>query len=117
MTSFAKKHNVKPSPFTFQTPENHPYKKPIELVTEFGLDKTYKVNAFYINKGGKFGDEPVIVTDDFILNAPSHLVGMVKEVLEDSESINLVLDGQVYFKFYEYENSKGSQVGVTWVDA
>lgn len=115
--SFAKKHNVRPNPFTFTTPENHPYKKPAELVAENGIDAQYKANAFYINKGGKYGDEPVIVTDDFILNAPVHILDTIRDVMDDSESIHLVNNGEVHFKFYEYQNKYGQQFSLTWVDA
>lgn len=114
--SFAKKHNAKPNPFPFATPDTHKYAKPAVLVAQNGLDKVYKLNAIYVNKKGKFGDEPVFATDDELVNAPQHMMDMVNDVLNDSESINLIIDGQVFFKFYEYENSKGQQVGITFVD-
>ena len=116
MSTFANKHNAKPNPFTFKTPAEHPYAKPSELVGLNGLDETYVVRAMYINKGGKFGDEPVIVTDEFTLNAPHHLVGTVCDIINDGESTQLVNSGQVGFKLYEYKNAKGNQLGVTWVD-
>lgn len=114
--SFAKKHNVQPSPFTFKTPEGHPYVKPIDLVNAHGIDTVYTIRAMYINKGGKFGDEPVIITDDFILNAPHHLVNAVQGIINDGESTQLVNSGQAAFKLYEYQNAKGNQLGVTWCD-
>lgn len=116
MSKFADKHNVKPSPFTFKTPEMHPFKKPADLVAENGIEKTYIVRAMYVNKGGKFGDEPVIVTDDFILNAPTHILDTVRGVIDDGESTQLVNNGEVAFKLYEYQNKYGQQFSVTWVD-
>lgn len=114
--SFAKKHNTKPSPFTFVTPENHPFVKPADLVQQNGIDQTYLLRAMYINKGGQFGDEPVLLTDDFILNAPSHMVEKVSDIIDDGESTQLVNNGEVAFKLYEYSNKYGIQYGVTWVD-
>ena len=114
--SFANKHNTKPSPFTFKTPEMHPFVKTLDLVEQNGIDAVYTIRAMYVNKGGKFGDEPVIVTDDFILNAPHHLVNVVKEIIDDGESTQLVNSGQAAFKLYEYKNAKGNQLGVTWCD-
>ena len=114
--SFANKHNVKPSPFTFKTPEGHPYVKPVDLANQNGIDAVYTIRAMYVNKGGKFGDEPVIVTDDFILNAPHHLVDTVRDVIDDGESTQLVNSGQAAFKLYEYKNAKGNQLGVSWCD-
>ena len=114
--SFANKHNVKPSPFTFKTPEGHPYVKPIDLANQNGIDAVYTIRAMYVNTGGKFGDEPVIVTDDFILNAPHHLVNTVRAIIDDGESTQLVNSGNAAFKLYEYKNAKGNQLGVTWCD-
>ena len=115
--SFADKHNVKPSPFTFVTPDHFEYTKPATLATLNGIDAVYKLNAIYVNKKGQFGDEPVFVTDNELVNAPRHMMDSVNDILNDSESINLILDGQVYFKIYEYKNAKGNQHGITWVDA
>lgn len=114
--SFANKHNARPNPFPFVTPESHEYTKPVDLVTKNGIDKVYKLNAIYVNKKGAYGDEPVLVTDDELVNAPSSLMESINGILDDSESINLIIDGQVFFKFYEYNNKYGVQHGVSWVD-
>ena len=114
--SFANKHNTKPSPFTFVTPENHPFVKPAELVQQNGIDAVYTLRAMYVNRGGQFGDEPVLLTDDFILNAPHHMVEKVRDIIDDGESTQLVNSGEVAFKLYEYKNKFGQQYGVTWVD-
>lgn len=116
MSTFANKHNAKPNPFTFKTPTGHPYTKPSELVGVNGLDETYVVRALYINKGGKFGDEPVIVTDEFTMNAPHSMVDKVAAIIDDGESTQLINSGEVAFKLYEYTNKYGKQYGVTWVD-
>lgn len=115
--SFANKHNPRPNPFTYVTPDSHRYTKPATLAATNGLDEVYKLNAIYVNKKGQYGDEPVFVTDNELVNAPSHMMDTVNEILDDSESVNLILDGQVYFKIYEYKNAKGKQHGITWVDA
>lgn len=116
MSTFANKHNTKPNPFTFKTPEGHPYTKPSELAMLHGLEQTYVVRAMYVNKGGKFGDEPVIVTDEFTLNAPHSMVEKVADIINDGESTQLINSGEVAFKLYEYTNKYGKQYGVTWVD-
>lgn len=114
--SFANKHNVVVASFDFETPDNFEYKKPANLIAEFGDDKVYPVKAIYINKKGKFGDEPVIITDEFILNAPSHLAESCKVILQDETSVKMINDGKVGFKLYGYTNNFGQQYGVTWVD-
>ena len=115
--SFAAKHNTRPNPFTFETPETHTFTKPATLAVTNGLDHVYHLRAIYVNKGGQFGDEPVFITDDEMVNAPTHMMEMVNGILDDGESINLVNDGEVYFKLYEYKNKFGTQHGITWVDA
>ena len=114
--SFANKHNAKANPFTFKTPEMHPFVKPSDLVVDNGIEQVYVARAMYINKNGQFGDEPVIVTDNFIMNAPRHMVDMVNGVINDGESTQLINNGEVAFKLYEYTNKYGKQYGVTWVD-
>ena len=116
MSSFANKHNAKPNPFPFVTPDTHEYKKPAQLVAENGINAVYRLNAIYVNKKGAYGDEPVLVTDNELVNAPSSLMESINGILDDSESINLIIDGQVSFKLYEYQNKYGLQHGVSWVD-
>ena len=117
MSNFAKKYKVQTNPFTFKTPETHEYKKCADVVAEYTLNKIHTVRAFYINNKGAYGDEPVIVTDDFILNAPSHVLSIVQDVLTDSESINEINNGEVHFLIYEYQNKYGLQHSVAWVDS
>lgn len=115
--SFATKYNVLPNPFTFKTPDTHPYVKPADLVKAHGIEKTYQVKALYVNKGGKFGDEPIIVTPDFILNAPTHILELVRNIVTDVDSVNQINDDKVFFKLYEYKNKYGQQFSITWLDA
>lgn len=115
--SFANKHNAKANPFTFATPDSHEYMKPADLVAQNGVDSVYKLNAIYVNKKGQFGDEPVFITDNEIVNAPSHMMETVNNILNDDESVKMIVDGKVTFKFYEYRNKKGDQVGITFLDA
>lgn len=114
--SFANKHNVRVNPFTYETPKTHQYAKPADLVRVNGLDAIYALNAIYVNKKGMYGDEPVLVTNNELVNAPSSMMDTINGILSDSESINLINDGEVGFKFYEYTNKYGKQYGVTWVD-
>ena len=116
MSKFASKHNVKPNPFTYVTPETHLYAKPVDLVAANGIDCIYNLNAIYVNKKGIYGDEPVLVTDNELVNASTTLMDSINDILDDSESINLILDRKVGFKFYTYENKFGEQFGVSWCD-
>lgn len=114
--SFANKHNAPAALFNYEIPETHQFAKPSHLVAEYGEDKVHKVKSIYINKKGKFGEEPVIVTDECLVNAPAHMVDAVKEIFQDEDSVNLINTGKVGFKFYEYTNKFGQQHSIVWVD-
>ena len=114
--TFAQKHNVQANPFTYVTPDTHEYTNPKELVAKNGLDATYNLKAIYVNKKGAYGDEPVLVTDNELVNAPSHMMDAINGILSDSESIQLILNDEIKFKFYEYENKYGTNYSVVWVD-
>lgn len=86
------------------------------MVKEYGIDTVHKVNALYINKKSKFGDSPVIVTDNELVNAPGHMLDTVLEILVDGESLSLINGGYVGFKIYAYTNEYGEHFGVEWVD-
>jgi hypothetical protein len=116
MSTFAKKHNAGVRLFLFDIPEHYTYKDLKQLASEHGLKADYKVNAIYINKKGMYGDQPVIATNEALVNAPHHMVEQVREILSDAESVNLINGGYVGFKLYTYENKYGTQYAIEWLD-
>lgn len=116
MTSFAKRFNTPTANFDFEMPENHEYIDLRSLASQRGLDEAYVVRMLYINKKGKFGDNPVVVTDDHLVNLPSHLLETVKDILTDAPSISMINNGEVGFKIYQYNNQFGDQYSIEWID-
>ena len=114
--SFAKRFNTAKTRFEYQAPDNTPFFKPAELVAKNGIDKVYTLKACYVNKKGLYGNEPVLITDTHIVNAPTHFAETVDNVLKDANAVKLINAGKVGFKFYEYENRYGKQYGIQWVD-
>lgn len=115
--SFAKRFNTPTANFTFEMEgKDLPFCDLKTLVAHNGLDVIYQVKMLYINKSGRFGDTPCIVTPHNIVNAPSHLTETVKEILVDTPSINMINDGYVGFKVYAYNNKYGQQYSIEWVD-
>lgn len=114
--SFASRHNSASRKFNFTIPEHFEYKNLAELAKVYGVDTVHKVNALYINTKGKYGDAPVIVSDNELVNAPGHMLGTVEEVIIDGESLSLINNGYVGFKVYEYSNEHGEHFGIEWVD-
>lgn len=113
MTNLLDKYN-KSTRFAFQTPENFEY---INLVRLNNLypGQTHQVNALYINKKSRYGDAPVAVTGTHIVNLPNHLLGTVKEMMNDSELVEAVNKHLVGFTIYEYDSENGKGYSVNWV--
>lgn len=115
--SFAKRFNTPTATFTFEMDgKDLPYTDLRTLAEQNGMEAVYQVKMLYINKGGRFGDAPCIVTPHNIVNAPHHMLDTVKEILTDTPSVNLINDGYVGFKLYSYKNKFGQQYAVEWVD-
>lgn len=114
--SFANKHNSNGRLFDYDAPETHEYVDLAGLVERYGLKATHTVNAIYINTKGKFGDSPVIATDNELVNAPSHLMKTINEILSDPDSVGMINRKQVGFKVYEYKNKYGVNYGLEWLD-
>lgn len=115
--SIANKYN-KRALFTFQLPAEFGYQTLGELFEKFGKNQTYKVNAVYINKKSKFGESPVVATDDCLVNLPQHLTETAKEMLSDGDFIEAVNNGKVGFTIYPYETKTKQEVyySVNWID-
>lgn len=115
--SFASKHNAIGYKFSFEIPEGFQFQDAKQVTSnKANANKVFTVKGLYINKKGNFGDSPVIITDSFLFNAPSHMVEKVREILQDNESCEMIDKGLVGFKLYEYNNKFGKQFGVEWVD-
>lgn len=111
---FSRKYNR--TQFNYDSKKERSFTKPSHLVSEFGLEFIHKVEGIYINEDTQFGRQGVIVTADYRINAPIHLTGQLHEITRDDESVQLVNDGKVGFKFEAYENEHGIQYTVKWVD-
>lgn len=85
------------------------------LFNHFGKDKVHIVHALFINTKSRFGDSPVIVTSDFMVNAPKHLLETVKQMISDSEVVKLINSRKVGFKIYSYRGRNGMGYSVEWV--
>lgn len=114
--SFSKKHSTGGKIFDFEIPEGFKYQDLKQMVATYGVEQVHVVNALYVNTKGLYGDAPVIATDNELVNAPQHLVEVVKQVRDDAESIAMVNKGAVGFKIYPYENKYGLCYGLEWVD-
>lgn len=108
------KYNRKPR-FNYDNEKERSYINLQGLVEKYGKDKVYTVHALFINTKSRFGEAPIIVTDDYIVNAPKHLLDIVKTMINDVDIINLVNERKVGFKIYSYYGRYGKGYSVEWV--
>jgi hypothetical protein len=85
------------------------------LVNENGIDSVYTIHALFINTKSRYGDAPLIVIDDYLVNAPRHLLSVVEDMRNDPEVIELINKRKIGFKIYSYQGKNGSGFSVEWV--
>ena len=90
-----------------------------EFIAKYG-GNVVKIDGLYINKKGMYNDHPVAIIADekALLDLPSHMTDTVNEILQDSESINLIKKGLVGVKAHEYVDNVYHKhcVGYEWCD-
>lgn len=87
-----------------------------ELVNEHGIGKVYPIQAIFINDKSKFGDAPVLISNEFMVNAPQHLLETAKEMIADDNLVDMVNQGKVGFELYAYKGKNGNGISCNWVE-
>lgn len=77
---------------------------------ELDTSKTYPIEALFINTKGKFGDQGVIISGDYIVNLPQHLTEMIEEMRQDAEMVEAINQRLFDFEIYEFESKKYNRV-------
>lgn len=77
-----------------------------DLAKQVG-DTPQTVRMIYINKKSKFGDSPVVVTDEYLVNMPKHLMDSVNTILDEQHYIDHINNGNLAFIPYAYEYGDG----------
>jgi hypothetical protein len=95
--------------FDYELTDRHVYKKLEELYKE-NKDGVYIVRMFYTNKKSLYGENEVVVTDDYIINLPKHLTETVEKIVNNEEYLKLINEGKFAFNIYEYEYKQGKEV-------
>lgn len=83
-----------------------------KVVELFGLSKTFILRAAHINRGGKYGATATFIVSDndtvFGINAPSHMVGSVEDILNNNDYIDQIDNGNAGVKVYAYTDRDGA---------
>lgn len=77
---------------------------------ELDSSKTYPIEALFINTKGKFGDQGVIISGDYIVNLPNHLTEMIEDMRKDEEMVEAINQRLFDFEIYEFESKKYNRV-------
>lgn len=85
-----------------------PYAKLAELVEHniIGEGEVITVHGMFTHSKSKFGKTGVIVTDDYNIDVPDHLISMIEEVISDASLIEAVNDGHCGFAVRSYKDNK-----------
>lgn len=94
--------------FDYEMTDKHEYRKLEELYKE-NAEGVYIVRMFYTNKKSMYGENEVVVTDDYIVNLPKHLTETINEIIKDEKYLNLISEGKFVFNVYEYEYNQGKE--------
>lgn len=86
------------------------------LYTKDGENARYQLLGVYINKKGRFGDEPVAIIDGFKVNLPKHLLEDVQLILDSDDMVQAIIDGHLGFEIEPYENARGKFYSIHWID-
>lgn len=73
---------------------------------ELNSSKTYPIEALFINTKGKYGNQGVIISGDYIVNLPQHLTEMIEEMRQDEEMVEAINQRLFDFEIYEFESKK-----------
>lgn len=123
--SFAKKYGAPAKIFDID-PSGFEYYSLEEVYNEL-LDKNNNdeetveqciipVCGLYINRKSEYGEQPMMASESEYINLPSHILGVVKEILKDSKAIEAINNGNVGITIYKYEAHNKQCYGINWVD-
>lgn len=82
-------------------------------LAELPQDKKYTIEALFINTKGKFGNQGVIVIENYFVNLPNHLTEMIEEMRSDSEVTEAINNRELAFEIYEFTSKKYNRTSVS----
>jgi hypothetical protein len=84
---------------------------------EGGGDVVHSINGMYVHKS-PLGDSPVIIDAEKkrLVNLPQFTGGTVREILANSDAVDVIKANKVGYTIYEYESHAKKCYGITFVD-
>lgn len=102
--------------FNYDNEKERDFIKLSDLYQKFGADTEYIIHAIFINTKSKFGDAPVFVTDNYMVNISQHMLQPVQELLEDDDAVQLINNRKAGFKIYTFSGRNGKGYSVEFVE-
>ena len=115
--SFASKYSHATPLFNVRIKEPA-YTSLADLFAEYGKDHVFPIAAIYINAKGMYGPQAVIaINESTLVNLPSHLLKVCRDMTGDPEAVTAINEGHAGFKIYQYTGKNGHcGFSVDWVD-
>lgn len=82
-----------------------------------GGDVVHPINGLYVHKS-ELGDSPVIIDAENkrLVNLPSFMGNTIREILANSDAVDVIKANKVGYTIYEYESHKKKCYGISFVD-
>lgn len=106
----------KRSLFNYDSEKERDYCKLSDLVECNGIEAVYTIEALFINTKSKYGQSPVLVTSQWLVNAPQHLTQTVQQMIQVPEIVDSINAGKVGFKVYQYTSGNNVYYSVEWLE-
>lgn len=104
--------------FDYQIPKDATFVSLGKLFERDGKGTVYTLHGLYVNHKSKYGDAPVAICENELVNLPKHLLDTVKQMLLDDEFITAVNNELIGFTIYAYtvKNDSALRYSVSWCD-
>lgn len=66
------------------------------------------VKGLYINPKGKYGESPFAAGDGYFISLPSHLLSVVRSIMDDDDVVKLINEGKCGLVIRTYQTDDGS---------
>ena len=66
--------------------------------------KTIQVFGFFFTKSENYGLQPVAITNDCLVNLPTHKRDIISKMLKNADCVNAIRNGECYLELSEYKS-------------
>lgn len=80
----------------------------IKKLRELDEGKTYLLKGFFSTKDNGFGIGAILISDGFLVSIPGRYADIIKDMLNDAETVAEVKAGKCGFKYSKVDTNKGN---------